>query len=35
MIEAKARLQLMVRDIKTINNGITYGSMEASKTEER
>lgn len=35
MIETKARLQLMVRDIKMIKDGITYGSMEASKTEER
>ena len=35
IIETKARLQLMVRDIKTIKDGITYGSMEAYKTVER
>ena len=35
MIEIKARLQFMVSDIKTIKDGITYGSMEASKTLER
>ena len=35
MIEIKARLQLMVSDIKTIKDGITYGSMEGSKTLER
>ena len=35
IIETKARLQLMVRDIETIKDGITYGLMEASKTEER
>ena len=35
MIETKARLQLMVRDVETIKGGTTYRSMEASKTEER
>ena len=35
MIETKARLQLVVRDIKIIKDGITHGSIEASKTEER
>ena len=35
MIEAKAWLQLMVRDMETIKDDITYGSMEASETEER
>ena len=35
MIDTKARLQLRVRDIETIKDGITYGSMEESKTEER
>ena len=35
MIETKARLQLLVRDIKTIKDDITYGYTEASKTEER
>ena len=35
MIERKARLQPMVSDIKTIKDGITYGSMEGSKTLER
>ena len=34
MIETKARLQLMVRDIETIKDGKSYGSMEVSKTEE-
>ena len=35
MIDTKARLQLRVRDIETIKDGITYRSMEESKTEER
>ena len=35
MIETKAQLQLMVRDIEMIKDGITYRSMEGSKTEER
>ena len=35
MIETKARLQLLVKDIKTIKDGITYGYTKASKTEER
>ena len=35
ILETKARLQLMVGDIKTIKDGITYGSMEAYKTVER
>ena len=34
MIETKAPLQLMVRDIETIKDGKSYGSMEVSKTEE-
>ena len=35
MIEKKAQLQLMVRDIEMIKDEITYRSMEASKTEGR
>ena len=35
MIETKALLQLMVRDIKTTKDGLTYGFMKASKTEEK
>ena len=35
MIETKALLQLMVRDMETIKDDIIYGFMEASKTQEK